>query len=239
MPQLKALLQPEVLIPAAIIGGGAALMATGVGAPVGAPMVAGGAGAAGAGGAAAGGGAMGAGLGAGVGSGIGVGAASGGAGTAGLFGNAAIGSMLAGTVTQALGQQQQMSVQQATQRYNMGQAELAGDQAVQQASLEAARAAAEGRRFIGAQRSAQSGSGLEMDSGSALALRAKALEQNRLDQLAILYGGQIAKTRAYAEAGLQKANAQATNKARPWALGSTLLQGGSYAALTQQQMKGG
>lgn len=153
------------------------------------------------------------------------------------LGQAALGTMLAGTATQAIGQQQAMSTQEDAQKYNAGQAELAGKQAMTQASLEAARLAREGSRFTGAQRAAQAGSGLDMDSGSSLALRADAIDQNKLDQLAILYGGQVAKTRADAEAGLQKANARATKRARPLALGSTLLQGGSYAALTAQGMK--
>ena len=239
MPQLKSIMTPEVLIPAAIVGGGAALMATGVGAPVGAPMVASGAAAGGAG--AASGGAMGAGLGAGVGSGIGAGGAGGaGAGLLGTgmtLGDLGVLSMLGGTLTQGIGGQQGLSTQQNVQRYNAGQAELAGEQAVTQSSLEAARLAREGRRFVAAQRAAQAGSGLDMNSGSALALRSEAINENLMDQLAIIYGGQIAKTRADAEAGLQKANAKATKRARPLALGSTLLQGGSYAALTAQGMK--
>lgn len=153
------------------------------------------------------------------------------------LGQAALGTMMAGTVTQAVGEQQALSTQENAQKYNAGQAELAGNQAMQQSSLEAARLAREGRRFLGAQRSAQAGSGLDMNAGSAMALRSETIDQNLLDQLAILYGGQVAKTRADAEAGLQKANAKATRRSRPLALGSTLLQGGSYAALTAQGMK--
>lgn len=153
------------------------------------------------------------------------------------LGQAAVGGMLAGTAIQAVGQAQAMDTAARTADYNARVAGMEERQSRIAGSFEAGQLAREGRSFAATQRSIQGTSGLDMDRGALAEVRRASAETNRMDQLAMIYNAEVGALRAKSAGDLQRASAKATRRARPLALGATLLQGGSYAALAAHGMR--
>lgn len=149
---------------------------------------------------------------------------------------AILGVMAAGAVMTASSQKQAADTEVNVANFNARQQELAGQQSRENASLQAAQVAREGRRIISAQRAAQAGTGLDIESGSALELRNVTENQNRLDQLAMIFGGQSEAHQRQAAAILQRAGGAATKKAAPLAVGGTLLSGAASTGTTANNM---
>lgn len=122
--------------------------------------------------------------------------------------------------------------------FNARQQELAGQQAREAASVEASRMAKQGRTVMSAQRAAQAGSGLDMSTGTSKQLVDRTQNENRMDQLAMIYGGRINSAKTTSEAALLRASGKEALAGGKTAVAGTLLQGASSMGGQYAQARG-
>jgi len=160
------------------------------------------------------------------------------------MGAIALGSTVLGTVVQAHGQSQAAAASAANSRYqaqvNANNAIVAGQNA--RYATEAGRVAGQSqdlrtRALLGQQEAAQSASGIDLTSGSPLAVRESTRQLGRLDTLSTVqksnldaYGYQAQATGFEAEAGLEKQKAGYAEQAGRTAVLGTILGGASSFA---------
>jgi hypothetical protein len=157
-----------------------------------------------------------------------------------------MGAGIMGSVLGAYGAMEQGDAQKAAYMYNAHvavnnskaaamKAQLAGEAGAAQAEAKGM----QGKAELGAIKSGQSASGLDVNTGSAVAVRQSAKELNILDTQTVrsnaareAYGYQVQKANFLAEAGLDKYEGQQAQTAGYINAGSTML-GGAGNAMDQ------
>jgi hypothetical protein len=122
-------------------------------------------------------------------------------------------STIAGTVVSAIGAMQSAQAQQDVANYN---AKVADNNAVaesERAGYEAGMIEDEKRRVLAAQRAAGASAGVEIKSGTPLAVMGDSAKAGELDVLARLYGGQAAATAYRNDANRFRAEGKAAMQA--------------------------
>lgn len=127
----------------------------------------------------------------------------------------------ASAVAQQSAANKRMRFQEKIAKNNAKAAEYEGQFAKEQSREEAARARLRTVQFVSKQRAIQGGSGLTVDEGTFLDLTLDTVEQGKLDEMAILYEGDMAAYRASVGAGNYRASGQlsALSQSSPAAAG--------------------
>ena len=134
-------------------------------------------------------------------------------------------SGVVGTAVSAFGAIQAGNAQNDVAKYN---AQVANNNATaeqQRAAYDAGLIKDERRRVIGSQRAAMAANGLEISSGSPVAVLGDTSGQAEMDILARLYGGESAATAYRNDATRMKIEGKAAKQAGMIGAGSTLLTG--------------
>lgn len=137
---------------------------------------------------------------------------------------------LAGTAVSAVGAIQAGNAQNDAAKYN---AQIADNNAAaekQRATYDANLIRDERRRTVGAQRAAMAANGLDVSSGSPVAVLGDTTGQAEMDILARLYGGDSAATAYRNDAQRMRIEGKAAKQAGTIGAGSTLLTGFGSAA---------
>lgn len=146
-----------------------------------------------------------------------------------------ISAMVAGTAMQAYGQYQAGKDAQKAADYNAQIMKRNANVAEQKAAYEAEAEASRLRRLIGSQRAAAGASGYQM-TGSILDLQEDTTTQGTMEQMAILYGGQLQKQNFESEAELSTFQGKAAYRQGVTGAAGTLLSGGAQSAFMGRQM---
>lgn len=154
--------------------------------------------------------------------GIGGGAAAGAGGAASGIGTAL---SAIGTAVGAYGSIQAGRQAEAVGEYNAKVAENNATAARQAAGYEAGLIRERTRRVVGAQRAAGAASGLDISSGTPVAVLGDTAEQGEMDVLARLYSGEAAATASVNDAAVQRAQGRAQRQAGFINAGTNLLSG--------------
>lgn len=132
---------------------------------------------------------------------------------------------LAGTAVSALGAIQAGNAQNEAAQYN---AKIADNNAAaerERASYDAGLIKDERRRVIGSQRAAMAANGLEISTGSPVAVLGDTTGQSEMDVLARIYGGESAATAYGNDATRMRIEGKAAKQAGMIGAGTTLLTG--------------
>lgn len=146
-----------------------------------------------------------------------------------------VSAMVAGTAMQAYGQYQAGKDAKKAADYNAQIMERNAKAAEEKAAYEAEAEASRLRRVIGSQRAAAGASGYQM-TGSILDLQEDTTIQGTMEQMAILYGGQLQKQNFEAEAAGSRFQGQAAYRQGVTGAMGTLLSGGAQSAYMGKQM---
>lgn len=149
----------------------------------------------------------------------------------------ALGGQIAGTALGTVGQIQQTNTEDAVAKQN---AEVADQQAVaarRAAAWQAAQIAAKRDSVLAKGRVAAATSGISGDVGSAAEVQRKSAEDALQDELMAIYRGDTASSQAESEAANIRALRPVNKQAGYLAAGTTLLQGGSYAASNYARLR--
>ena len=145
-----------------------------------------------------------------------------GAGLAGIF--SAI-SGVVGTAVSALGAIQAGNAQNEAAQYNAKIADNNATAERERAAYDAGLIKDERRRVIGSQRAAMAANGLEISTGSPVAVLGDTTGQSEMDVLARLYGGESAATAYGNDATRMRIEGKAAKQAGMIGAGTTLLTG--------------
>lgn len=136
-----------------------------------------------------------------------------------------VASSLAGTAVSALGAVQAGKAQNEVAQYNAKVADNNATAERERAAYDAGLIKDERRRVIGSQRAAMAANGLEISSGSPVAVLGDTTGQAEMDVLARLYGGESAAAAYKNDATRMRIEGKAAKQAGKIGAGTTLLTG--------------
>lgn len=136
-----------------------------------------------------------------------------------------VASSLAGTAVSALGAVQAGKAQNEVAQYNAKVADNNATAERERAAYDAGLIKDERRRVIGSQRAAMAANGLDISSGSPVAVLGDTTGQAEMDVLARLYGGESAATAYKNDATRMRIEGKAAKQAGKIGAGTTLLTG--------------
>jgi hypothetical protein len=132
---------------------------------------------------------------------------------------------IAGTAVSALGAVQAGNAQNEVAQYNAKIADNNATAERERAAYDAGLIKDERRRVIGSQRAAMAANGLEISTGSPVAVLGDTTGQSEMDVLARLYGGESAATAYGNDATRMRIEGKAAKQAGKIGAGTTLLTG--------------
>jgi hypothetical protein len=132
---------------------------------------------------------------------------------------------IAGTAVSAIGAVQAGNAQNEVAQYNAKIADNNATAERERAAYDAGLIKDERRRVIGSQRAAMAANGLEISTGSPVAVLGDTTGQSEMDVLARLYGGESAATAYGNDATRMRIEGKAAKQAGKIGAGTTLLTG--------------
>jgi hypothetical protein len=148
-------------------------------------------------------------------------------------------SGVVGTAVSAFGAVQAGNAQNDAAQYSAKVADNNATAERERASYDAGLIKDERRRIVGSQRAAMAANGLEISTGSPVAVLGDTTGQSEMDVLARLYGGESAATAYGNDATRMRIEGKAAKQAGMLGAGSTLLTGMGNLALNQQRYRAG